>query len=86
MKIFLFSVGIMGVALFGMAIGVILSNRKLKGSCGGLGALMGEDCMFCEKKEQCEKKKAGSGSDDDLGQKPLKVDADSNTVHLRLVK
>ncbi|MGI9429519.1 MAG: (Na+)-NQR maturation NqrM [Bythopirellula sp.] len=28
--------GIFAVALTGMAIGVILSNRRLKGSCGGL--------------------------------------------------
>lgn len=40
-----------------MALGVIFSNRNLKGSCGGLGKIMGEDCMFCEKKEECDKNK-----------------------------
>lgn len=32
----LFTVVIFAVALAGMAIGVILSNRRIKGSCGGL--------------------------------------------------
>ena len=33
---FLLAAGIFAVALTGMAIGVIISNRRLKGSCGGL--------------------------------------------------
>jgi hypothetical protein len=55
MKMFLITLAFFGVAIIGMAIGVILSNRKLKGSCGGLGKLMGEDCLFCEKKDECTK-------------------------------
>lgn len=53
-KTFLISFVFIGFALVGMAVGVILSNKRLKGSCGGLGAVMGEDCDFCEKKDECE--------------------------------
>lgn len=76
MEIFLLSLAVVGVAVVGMAIGVILSNRSLKGSCGGLGAIMGEDCMFCEKKDKCEKNK----------NKPLEINGESGTVHLSLVE
>lgn len=52
---FLVTLTIVGVVVAGMAIGVILSNKELQGSCGGLGRLMGEDCSFCGKKNECEK-------------------------------
>ena len=45
-----------------MAVGVILSNKPIKGSCGGLNALgMKQDCEICGKKadeieEICETK------------------------------
>ena len=48
---------VLALCIAAMAVGVIFSNRKLKGSCGGLGAVMGEDCMFCEKKDQCDEEK-----------------------------
>jgi hypothetical protein len=56
-EIYLASIVVIGVALTGMAVGVILSNKSLKGSCGGLGSVMGEDCMFCENKDKCKRKK-----------------------------
>ena len=43
--------------IFLMAIGVILVGKRLKGSCGGLGSIMGEDCMFCSKALECKKRK-----------------------------
>ncbi len=41
--------GLIAVLMAGMAVGVIFSNRRLAGSCGGSGA----DCV-CEKKERGE--------------------------------
>ena len=55
MKIFLITLGVMLSFVFLMALGVIFNKKVLKGSCGGLGKIMGDDCMFCEKKEECEK-------------------------------
>lgn len=37
METFLATAVIFGLAMAGMAIGVIVSNRELKGSCGGTG-------------------------------------------------
>lgn len=55
MKIFLITLGTMLSVIFLMAIGFIFNKKVLGGSCGGLGKLMGEDCMFCDKKDECEK-------------------------------
>ena len=49
--IFLAALLVFGLAVAGMAIGVILSNRRLKGTCGGLSS-MGDSaggplCQFC---------------------------------------
>ena len=36
MTVFIVTAVVFGSALAGMAVGVILSNRRIKGSCGGL--------------------------------------------------
>jgi hypothetical protein len=47
--IILLSVIVFALALAGMAVGVILSNRRLKGSCGGMaGRQDGEGNLVCE--------------------------------------
>ena len=56
---------LMGGAMTAMAIGVILSNRKLHGSCGGTG----KDCICeIEKRRACHAlkqfKKTGLSSGD----------------------
>jgi hypothetical protein len=43
------------IVILAMSIGYIVAGKKLQGSCGGLGQLMGKDCDFCEKKDQCKK-------------------------------
>lgn len=49
---------VFGIALVGMAIGVIVSNRRIKGSCGGLASMPGKDgssCDLCENpSEECQ--------------------------------
>jgi len=42
MTLFLLTLGVLALAMTGMAVGVLLSNRELRGSCGGL-AVRGPD-------------------------------------------
>lgn len=53
MEIFLISFVVMGLAVLGMAAGVLLGRRPIAGSCGGLNQL-GLGCDSCEK--PCAKK------------------------------
>lgn len=45
------AVGIFALAIAGMAVGVVFSNRSIKGSCGGLASMPGHDgksiCELC---------------------------------------
>ena len=55
----LIAAGVFGLAILGMAIGVILSNRRLQGSCGGLNGLKDEQgnplCEACTRPvAECE--------------------------------
>lgn len=48
------ALGIVSVSVVAMAVGVIVSGKELKGSCGGVGNLLGLKCFFCDKKDECE--------------------------------
>lgn len=49
---FIFSLIIFILAFLGLAAGVILYNRKIRGTCGGLGPLLGKDCDKCDCKKE----------------------------------
>lgn len=55
MQYFLITLGALLLVITGMSVGYIFSKKELKGSCGGLGKVMGEDCDICDKKDQCDK-------------------------------
>jgi thiamine biosynthesis lipoprotein len=40
--------GVFAIAIIGMAVGVIFSNRRLRGSCGGLNNMPGTEGSACE--------------------------------------
>ena len=51
MTTFLFTLSLVALAMVAMAIGVIVSNRELHGSCGGVGS---DDCLCSlEKRRAC---------------------------------
>ena len=57
MNTLLITLGVFLIAFAGMAVGVIFSNKVIKGSCGGIAALFGgkSACDICAKKDICEK-------------------------------
>ncbi len=59
MTIFLITFIVMGIALAGMAVGVMAGRPAIKGSCGGLNQVGLSSNCSCSKqeKEECEKKK-----------------------------
>ncbi|MCB1756176.1 MAG: (Na+)-NQR maturation NqrM [Gammaproteobacteria bacterium] len=55
MQIFLATLVILILAVLGLAAGVLLGNKRLKGSCGGLSAIGIEKTCGCE--NPCERRK-----------------------------
>ncbi len=50
MATFFFTFGLLMLIMFGMALGVLLMNKSIKGSCGGLNAIGDADqCLVCHK-------------------------------------
>lgn len=65
MTTFFIVLGVMLTVSAGMAIGVIFSNKPLKGSCGGVGKALQEDDYTCEicgdDESKCEEINAADG-------------------------
>ena len=57
LSVFLASFIVLALATLGMALGVLLNNRELKGSCGGLGNVPGAESS-CRCANPCDRKKA----------------------------
>ena len=59
MSIFLITFLIFSTVIIAMAVGVIFSNREIKGSCGGLNAIDGLKgaCDICEGRDKCRRRR-----------------------------
>jgi hypothetical protein len=58
MATFLITVLVIAVAMAGMAVGVLVANRPVRGSCGGLASIDGLEsaCAVCTK--PCPRRRA----------------------------
>ena len=59
MTTFLISFVVFAILMAAMAVGVIVNNREIKGSCGGLNDIDGLEgsCDICEIKKQCKRRR-----------------------------
>ncbi|MBR9911485.1 MAG: (Na+)-NQR maturation NqrM [Gammaproteobacteria bacterium] len=48
MKIFLLTLLVLLLFVVAMAVGVLMGRKPLKGSCGGVGAALGEEDYVCD--------------------------------------
>ena len=85
LEIVLISCGVFGGVFLAMAVGVIFSNRQIKGSCGGLASMPGnegksicelcttppEDCMNDELRQQMAASQVGKEEPSDRSQDSL---------------
>jgi hypothetical protein len=59
MNLFLITFSVFLLVMISMAVGVIVNNRAIKGSCGGLNDIDGLKgaCDICEGKKVCSRRK-----------------------------
>ena len=66
MLTFVLAVVVVVLLIAGMAIGVMMGRKPLAGSCGGVGAALGEDDYTCElcggDPKKCESQQGESGA------------------------
>jgi len=56
MTYFIITFAVLVLFLIFMSIGVLLGKDPIKGSCGGLGKIMGSKCDICGDRDKCEKR------------------------------
>lgn len=58
MNVFIVTFVVFLFVMVAMAVGVIVANRSIKGSCGGLNDIDGLQgaCDICEGKKQCKRR------------------------------
>ncbi len=55
MDTLLITCGVFLIAFAGMSVGVIVADKTIKGSCGGISALFGKSaCDLCALKDKCD--------------------------------
>lgn len=54
MKVLLFTLAGLASFMLLMALGYLFNRKVLKGSCAGLGKMVGLSCLFCDQKQQCK--------------------------------
>ena len=59
MNLFFITFSVFLLVMISMAVGVIVNNRAIKGSCGGLNDIEGLKgaCDICEGKKVCSRRK-----------------------------
>lgn len=59
MNLFIVTFSVFLLVVIAMAVGVLISNRSIKGTCGGLNDIDGLEgsCDICEIKHQCKRRK-----------------------------
>ncbi|MGS2723335.1 (Na+)-NQR maturation NqrM [Porticoccus sp. GXU_MW_L64] len=70
MLTFVLAIGLVVLLITGMAIGVIMGRKPLAGSCGGVGAALGEKDYSCDlcggDPNKCESIQAQDAGNSDL--------------------
>jgi hypothetical protein len=73
MSVFIIAFIVFSLVALGMSLGVILNNRELQGSCGGIGNITGEK-SDCSCSNPCDKKKARMAKEqptDEIKESPI---------------
>jgi len=82
MATFLLVFALLGLIIIGMSVGVLMGRRPIKGSCGGVGAALGQKdytCDICgDDPNKCDEQNKQSIDSEDLNGQSLAYNAVDN--------